>query len=314
MQPSSIAHVSAAACGADRSPGSGHACGVVTVLLIAASMQLLRDRARRAVGRAARRAPRRHAVTVDVAAADRAARHRPRGPVRDDGPGRARSLRPSPGSEVVLERAVRGGGWQVVGRERPRTAAGSATFSPCAGARYRVAHRRRAGCTWSSRPRATTARWTPDFEDTFSGSRLDTSVWNDQKREHESGLRAAHLRPRRPGCATASATASSTSAWRWTRRAPASRATTTGRRGAPGTQPLPAHQPGRHRAHLLLPARHRRRAHQAAARQGHALGVLDAPQRQRRTTDDDPARGAEIDVMEFFGETRAAARRPSARS
>ena len=32
----------------------------------------------------------------------------------------------------------------------------------------------------------TTTRWTPQFEDTFSGTALDASVWNDQKREHES--------------------------------------------------------------------------------------------------------------------------------
>ncbi|NYE35694.1 beta-glucanase (GH16 family) [Nocardioides cavernae] len=86
-----------------------------------------------------------------------------------------------PGQRVVLEKKV-SGGWKVVATAR-EDAWGSAAFSPGRGA-YRASTTSR-GITWSTRTVRTT-RWTPEFEDTFSGTSLDGSVWNDQKREHES--------------------------------------------------------------------------------------------------------------------------------
>lgn len=87
----------------------------------------------------------------------------------------------APGQRVALEKKVRGG-WKVVATARA-DAWGSAAFSPGRGS-YR-ARTTSHGRTWSTRT-VRTQRWTPEFEDTFSGSDLDATVWNDQKREHES--------------------------------------------------------------------------------------------------------------------------------
>lgn len=87
----------------------------------------------------------------------------------------------APGQRVVLEKKVRGG-WKVVATAR-EDAWGSAAFSPGNGS-YR-ARTTSHGRTWSTRT-VRTKRWTPEFEDTFSGTDLDGTVWNDQKREHES--------------------------------------------------------------------------------------------------------------------------------
>ncbi len=87
----------------------------------------------------------------------------------------------SPGQRVTLERQTRNG-WKTADTAT-EDAWGSAAFAPGAGT-YRA--RTTAGSrTWVT-GQVTTARWQPSFEDTFSGTALDTSVWNDQKREHES--------------------------------------------------------------------------------------------------------------------------------
>jgi hypothetical protein len=87
----------------------------------------------------------------------------------------------SPGQKVTLERQTRRG-WKAVATAT-EDSWGSAAFSPSRGT-YR-ARTTDAGRTWVT-GKVTTTRWTPEFEDTFSGTTLDTSVWNDQKREHES--------------------------------------------------------------------------------------------------------------------------------
>ena len=86
-----------------------------------------------------------------------------------------------PGMTVTLERKT-AKGW------RPYATAtedkwGSAAFSPRRGV-YR-ATTTSGGRQWVTGT-VTTTRWTPEFEDTFSGAGLDPAVWNDQKREHES--------------------------------------------------------------------------------------------------------------------------------
>ena len=87
----------------------------------------------------------------------------------------------SPGQRVTLERRTRRG-WKSVSSAR-EDAWGSAAFAPRTGT-YR-ARTTSGGRTWVT-GKVTTTQWQPEFEDTFSGTALNTSVWNDQKREHES--------------------------------------------------------------------------------------------------------------------------------
>lgn len=87
----------------------------------------------------------------------------------------------APGQRVVLERRT-SRGWRAVAHAR-EDAWGSAVFSPGRGTfRARTVSGDRTWLTGS----VTTQRWTPEFEDTFAGTELDTTVWNDQVREHES--------------------------------------------------------------------------------------------------------------------------------
>ncbi|WP_310528538.1 glycoside hydrolase family 16 protein [Nocardioides sp.] len=87
-----------------------------------------------------------------------------------------------PGQAVVLERRL-GDGWHKVARRLEDTW-GSAAFAAPPGT-YRAR-------TETSRGRdVVTGRvvsqdWVPTFEDTFSGTTLDSSVWNDQPRARES--------------------------------------------------------------------------------------------------------------------------------
>lgn len=87
----------------------------------------------------------------------------------------------TPGQKVTLERRS-GRGWKVVGTASEDTW-GTATFAASPGT-YR-ASTVAVGRAWTSGT-VNARSWTPEFEDTFSGTALDTSVWNDQKREHES--------------------------------------------------------------------------------------------------------------------------------
>lgn len=86
-----------------------------------------------------------------------------------------------PGQPVTLERLTTWG-WRAVDTAR-EDAWGSAVFSPGRGTfRARTTSGSRTWLTGS----VTTSRWSPQFEDTFSGPTLDPTVWNDQVREHES--------------------------------------------------------------------------------------------------------------------------------
>jgi hypothetical protein len=161
-------------------PWLGSACGLVTVLLIAASVQLLTGGSPASAEQRRRHDVR---VTVDVLPPVAQPGDEPADPVR--GAALVAYVDPaSPGTDVVFERAVRGGGWREVGRD-VQDGGGVATLAVRRGL-YRVSTEAD-GRTWSSRP-VRARRWRPDFEDTFSGSRLDTAVWNDQEREHETTL------------------------------------------------------------------------------------------------------------------------------
>ena len=86
-----------------------------------------------------------------------------------------------PGRKVTLERQT-ARGWKAVDTST-EDAWGSAAFAPGPGI-YR-ARTTLGGRTWVT-GNVRQDRWEPRFEDTFSGTTLDTTVWNDQKREHES--------------------------------------------------------------------------------------------------------------------------------
>ncbi|MBD3915375.1 glycoside hydrolase family 16 protein [Nocardioides hwasunensis] len=87
----------------------------------------------------------------------------------------------NPGQKVTLERRTPRG-WTKYATAR-EDAWGSAAFAPKRGT-YRAftTSDKRMWVTGT----VTTERWHADFEDTFSGTELNTTVWNDQKREHES--------------------------------------------------------------------------------------------------------------------------------
>ncbi len=86
------------------------------------------------------------------------------------------------GRVVLLERWT-GGDWKQVARKR-QDSWGSAAFPAPAGTyRARTVTDNAADVLTG---RVVSRDWTPAFEDTFSGTTLDATVWNDQRREHES--------------------------------------------------------------------------------------------------------------------------------
>jgi beta-glucanase (GH16 family) len=86
------------------------------------------------------------------------------------------------GRPVLLERRT-GNTWRQVARKR-QDAWGSAAFAVQPGT-YRA--RTDIGLDREVLTgRVVSRAWTPAFEDTFSGAALDSAVWNDQRREHES--------------------------------------------------------------------------------------------------------------------------------
>ena len=200
-----------------------------------------------------------------------------------------------PGRKVTLERqAARG--WKAVSTST-EDSWGSAAFSPAPGT-YR-ARTTTGGRTWVTGS-VTTTRWTPQFEDTFSGTTLDTTVWNDQKREHESvyaprtcarvdpsarrvGEGVLHLGvaldPARTGlpCDYTSTRTSGTSPYLLNSQV-ATEHTRFFRHGIVAARIKPQRAKGMHSGLWLLPS-------------------------GTKYTDGVPAAGAEIDVMEFFGET-----------
>ena len=269
-----------------------YACGVVTVLLITASLQLL------ATGSPASAEQRRRhdvRVTVDVLPPVAQPGREPADPVR--GAALVAHVAPaSAGSEVVFERAVRGGGWRVVGRD-VQDADGTATLAVRRGV-YRVSTEA-GGVTWTSR-RVQARRWVPDFEDTFPGSRLDRTVWNDQDREQEAdlaprtcalvdaGARSVGGGVLHLGVAPDPARAGQPCDWDWKGLSGrssfllttqvATEHTYLTQYGIAAARIKPQRADGMHSAFWMLP-------------------------QDSRFYNDDPARGAEIDVMEFWGDT-----------
>lgn len=200
-----------------------------------------------------------------------------------------------PGRTVTLERLGRRG-WQAVDTST-EDAWGSAAFSPGAGT-YR-ARTTTGGRTWVT-GRVTPRGWDTTFEDTFSGTALDLSVWNDQKREHESVYAprtCARVDPaaRRVGdgvlhlgvaldpalagtpCSYTHPRSSGTSPYLLNSQV-STEYTRLFRHGIVAARIKPQRAKGMHSGLWLLPA-----------------GTT--------YTDGVPAAGTEIDVMEFFGET-----------
>jgi beta-glucanase (GH16 family) len=201
----------------------------------------------------------------------------------------------SPGEKVTLEKRARNG-WKVVATAT-EDAWGSAAFTPGSGT-YRASSTS-GGRTWTSGS-VTTARWSPEFEDTFSGTTLDPAVWNDQKREHESVyaprtcarvdpaarrvsdgvLRlGVALDPARLGqpCAYTSKRSSGTSPYLLNSQV-ATEYTRFFQHGIVAARIKPQRAKGMHSGFWLLPS-------------------------GTKYTDGVPAAGTEIDIMEFFGET-----------
>ncbi|MBL0749222.1 glycoside hydrolase family 16 protein [Nocardioides baculatus] len=204
----------------------------------------------------------------------------------------------APGSIVTLERQTRRG-WKPVSTAL-EDGWGSASFAPAPGT-YR-ARTASSGRTWVTGAVAT-KRWRASFEDTFSGTTLDATVWNDQKREHESVYAPRTCARTDPsarrvsggvlhlGVALDPALAGTPCAYTSTRAA----GTTSGtspyllnsqvatehtrlfQHGIVAARIKPQRAKGMHSGFWMLPA-----------------GTVYA--------DGDPAAGAEIDVMEFFGD------------
>lgn len=199
-----------------------------------------------------------------------------------------------PGRKVTLERRT-ARGWKAV-TTSTEDSWGSAAFSPAAGT-YR-ARTTTGGRTWVTGS-VTSTRWTPQFEDTFSGTALNTTVWNDQRREHESvyaprtcarvdpsarrvGEGVLHLGvaldPARAGlpCDYTSTRTSGTSPYLLNSQV-ATEHTRFFRHGIVAARIKPQRAKGMHSGLWLLPS-------------------------GTKYTDGVPAAGAEIDIMEFFGE------------
>lgn len=87
------------------------------------------------------------------------------------------------GAPVLLERLTGGDEWKQVASKR-QDSWGSAAFSVQPGT-YRARTETSPGLE-ALTGRVVSRAWTPSFEDTFSGASLDATVWNDQRREHES--------------------------------------------------------------------------------------------------------------------------------
>jgi hypothetical protein len=273
-------------------PWLGSACGLVTVLLIAASVQLLTGGSPASAEQRRRHDVR---VTVDVLPPVAQPGGEPADPVR--GAALVAHVDPaSPGTDVVFERAVRGGGWREVGRD-VQDGGGVATLAVRRGL-YRVSTEAD-GRTWSSRP-VRARRWRPDFEDTFSGSRLDTAVWNDQEREHETTLAPRSCALVDPGARSVGggvlhlgvaldpARAGWPCDYDW--------------KGSVGRSPylLTTQVATENTYHVQYGTIAARIKPQRADGMHSAFWMLP---RDSRFVTDDPAQGAEIDIMEFWGDT-----------
>lgn len=200
-----------------------------------------------------------------------------------------------PDSPVLLERRA-GGEWRQVARKR-QDSWGSAAFSAPAGTyRARTVTGRDTDVLTG---RIVSKDWTPSFEDTFSGASLDATVWNDQRREHESvyaprtcartdpaarrveagvlhlgiALDPARLDQR---CPYTTDDGAGEQAYLLTSQV-ATEHTRLFRHGIAAARIKPQRAKGMHSSFWLLPE-------------------------ATKFTDGDPTAGTEIDVMEFFGE------------
>lgn len=201
-----------------------------------------------------------------------------------------------PGSPVRLERLA-SNGWEHVARKR-QDAWGSAAFAVPPG-RYRALTETVRG-EETITGRVTARAWKPAFEDTFSGTTLDGSVWNDQHREHESVSAARTCARTDPAtrrvedgvlhlgialdperldqrCQYTSATGSGEQSYLLTSQV-ATEHTRLFRHGIMAARIKPQEAKGMHSAFWMLP-------------EGTVFG------------DSDPSAGTEIDIMEFFGRT-----------
>ncbi len=202
---------------------------------------------------------------------------------------------PRPGRIVILQRRA-GHGWRDEARS-PQDSWGSASFEARPGV-YRA--RSILGDGREVRTgRIRSRSWSPEFEDTFSGTALDSRVWNDQEREHESvyaprtcarvdpaarrvGGGVLHLGvaldPARLGqrCSYTSPRASGEQSYLLNSQV-ATEHTRAFRHGIVSARIKPQRAKGMHSGFWMLP-------------QG------------TRFTDGNPAMGTEIDVVEFFGE------------
>jgi beta-glucanase (GH16 family) len=198
------------------------------------------------------------------------------------------------GQEVVLERLTTQG-WRAVATAR-QDKWGSAAFIARRGS-YR-ARTVDEGLTWTTGT-VRTQRWRTSFEDTFSGSSLDTSVWNDQVREHEGtygprtcarvdgSARSVGDGVLRLGVAADPARPGQTCSWDW------------GSAAGTSAYYLNSQVATEHTVHVQHGIVAARMKLQRADGMHSALWLLP-----RGTTyvESDPSQGAEIDVMEFWGD------------
>jgi beta-glucanase (GH16 family) len=198
------------------------------------------------------------------------------------------------GQEVVLERSTPDG-WRAVD-SGTQDGWGSAAFTVRRGTyRARTVHRGRTWTTGTVQAR----RWRTTFTDTFSGRRLDRSVWNDQVREHEAGsaprtcarvdgsARSVGGGVLRLGVAADPARAGTTCSWDW------------GAAAGTSSYYLNSQVATEHTFHVQHGIVAARMKLQRADGMHSALWLLP-----RGTTyvELDPSQGTEIDVMEFWGD------------
>lgn len=201
-----------------------------------------------------------------------------------------------PGSPVMLDRKV-GGAWKQVARKRQDTW-GSAAFAAQPGT-YRARTE-----TELDREvvtgRVASRDWSPAFQDTFSAATLDTSVWTDQAREHESvwaGRTCARTDPAarrveggvlKLGVALDPALLDQTCHY-------------TTADGSGDQSYLLTSQIATEKSYLFTHGIAAARIKPQQAKGMHSSFWM-LPQ-DSKFTDGDPSAGTEVDVMEFFGET-----------
>ncbi|WP_426244660.1 glycoside hydrolase family 16 protein [Nocardioides sp. LHG3406-4] len=94
-----------------------------------------------------------------------------------------------PGRTVQLQQQ-RGGGWETV-RTAPQDRSGYAVFEASAGKTYRAVTVAAGGAPAYTTDQVTAREWKPAFEDTFSGPTLNPALWQDQTESYsyDTGIR-----------------------------------------------------------------------------------------------------------------------------